>query len=337
MKKMKTLMALCVCIMLLNCTATFAQSVKKSNRNLEALQKEFLSWKFGMFIHYNMGTYAGVEWADGKEDPLIFNPENLDCYQWADAAAAANMKYAVLTVKHTGGWCLWNSSYTDHDISRFANYKDGSGDIVKEFIEAFRSRGLKVGFYYCFPLHSPEWEKYSTLPIDNYEEGTADAHGFIRNQFKELLTNYGNIDILWVDQFSSLNGGLKAGDWQSIKEYIHSLQPECIVIANNSGSLQQTDIVGYEYPWSKKLPPEGNIIPSEVCDKLQNGWFSSVPLGKDSDPIHNADYIVNTMLVPLNANHSTYLLNCAPNSKGLLPESVVQVLKEVGKIQENMK
>ena len=133
-------------------------------RDLGKLQKEFLSWKFGMFIHYNMATYSKVGWSDGKEDPLIFKADKLDCGQWADAAKAAKMKYGVLTVKHTGGWCLWDSAYTDHDIAQFKNYKDGKGDIVKEFTDAFRSRDLKVGLYYCFPLWSKRWQNYSTLP-----------------------------------------------------------------------------------------------------------------------------------------------------------------------------
>jgi alpha-L-fucosidase len=337
MSKSKIRSKLFTFVALLVCTTTFAQPNKNGNRDLTALQKDFLSWKFGMFLHYNMATYAGVEWATGKEDPLLFNPTHLDCEQWADAAASARMKYAILTVKHTGGWCLWNSAYTDHDISMFKNFKGGKGDIVKDFTDAFRSKGIKVGLYYCFPLHDPKWSNYSTLPVNDYEKGTANALGFIKNQFKELLTNYGKIDLIWVDQFASLHGGLKEGDWQLIKKYIHSLQPDCIVIANNSIDLDQTDIVGYEYPWSKTLPPKGNTVPSEVCDKLQRGWFSSVPLGKDSDPIIDVDYIVNEMLLPLNANQSTYLLNCAPNDKGLLPESVVQVLKEVGELWESGK
>ena len=322
---------------LLFCTASFAQPFNGGDRDLETLQKEFLSWQFGMFIHYNMATYAQVEWATGKEDPLLFNPINLDCEQWADAAVYANMKYAVLTVKHTGGWCLWNSAYTDHDVSMFKNYQGGKGDIVKEFTDAFRNKGLKVGLYYCFPLHHPDWAKYGTLPIDGYEEGTSDALGFIKNQFKELFTNYGVIDLIWVDQNNSPNGGLKEGDWLLVKDYIHSLQPNCIVIGNNTNELEKTDIAGYEYPWSKTLPPEGNSIPSEVCDKLQKGWFSSVPLGEDSDPELDVDYIVSKMLIPLNANHSNYLLNCAPNDNGLLPESVVQILKEVGEAWETDK
>ncbi|MFC2123705.1 alpha-L-fucosidase [Bacteroidota bacterium] len=318
--------------LLLYFTASCTQPQGIGDRNLEDLQKEFLSWKFGMFIHYNMATYVQVGWATGKEDPLLFNPADLDFNQWADAAALAKMKYATLTIKHTGGWCLWDSKFTDHDIKMFTNYKGGKGDIVKEFTDAFQKKGIKVGLYYCFPLHDKKWANYSTLPVEGYEKGTADALGFIKNQFKELLTNYGKIDLIWVDQYASLNGGMKEGDWLKIKEYVHSLQPECLVIANNSNDLNQTDIVGYEFPWSKTLPPEGNTTPSEVCDKLQEGWFARVPLGEDPNPVVDADYIVNKMLIPLNNNNSNLLLNVAPNDRGLIPDSAVQILKEVGEL-----
>ncbi|UCG58523.1 MAG: alpha-L-fucosidase, partial [Phycisphaerales bacterium] len=116
-----------------------------------ALQQEFVKLRFGLFLHFNMATYVDREWANGYEDPALFKPDKLDCRQWADLASAAGMRYAVLTVKHTGGWCLWDSKHTAHDIAGFVNYKNGKGDIALEFVDAFRARGLKVGFYYCFP------------------------------------------------------------------------------------------------------------------------------------------------------------------------------------------
>ncbi len=298
-------------------------------RDLPRLQQEFLSWKFGMFIHFNMATFAGVEWATGQEDPLIFNPTRLDCGQWADAAKAAGMEYAILTVKHTGGWCLWNSKYTDHDIARFKNFRNGKGDIVREFCDAFRKRGIKVGFYYCFPVFDDDWKNYWTLPIKGYRDGTADAYGFIKNQFTELLTQYGNVAVMWVDQAGSLHGGLKQGDWLKLKRDIHALQPNCVVIANNASNFQSSDIFGYEYPWSKKLPPKNNRNPSEVCENIQQGWFSK-PEG--SPPRLSADFIVNQRLLPLNANNSNYLLNCGPDARGLMPDSVVERLDEVGRL-----
>lgn len=308
-----------------------AQTVIEENRNLNSLQNEFLSWKFGMFIHYNMATYTNVGWSDGKEDPMLFNPKKLNCEQWADAAVAAKMKYGLLTVKHTGGWCLWDSEYTDHDISKFKNYKDGKGDIVKEFADAFRSRDLKVGLYYCFPLGVDKWKNFSTLPIKGYENSPADALGFIKNQFKELLTNYGKIDLIWIDQSRTSNGGMKSGDWLAFKAYVHSIQPNCVVVANNQLDFKDTDIHSYEYSWGLKLPSYTNTAAAEVCDKLQQGWFSNTEIGVDAPPVRSVDYIVNKMLLPLNYSRSNYLLNCAPNSDGLMPESVVSFLSEVGK------
>ena len=105
-----------------------------------------------MFIHFNMATFNNRQWATGTEDPATFAPTNLDCGQWLDAAAAAGMKYAVLTVKHTGGWCLWDSKHTEaHDIRSFRNFCNGQGDLVREFVNACRQRNIKVGLYYSDP------------------------------------------------------------------------------------------------------------------------------------------------------------------------------------------
>lgn len=305
-------------------------SFNANARDLNALQKDFLTWKFGMFIHFNMSTFVPGGWATGKEDPLKFNPENLDIGQWADAAKSANMKYGILTVKHTGGWCLWRSETTDHDVSAFKNYKNGNGDIVKEFVDAFRSRGLKVGLYYCFPLWGDLWKGYMTLPSKEYTSGKLDALALIKAHFKELLTNYGEIDLVWIDQFGSNNGGLKNGDWKKVKEYIHQLQPNCLVIANTCKDYNNSDIYGYEYPYSLSLPKEGNTKVAEVCDKLNSGWFANP--GAQAVPVRTADYIVNKMLLPLVNNNSNYLLNCSPEKTGKLHPETVKFLGEVGKL-----
>jgi hypothetical protein len=269
---------------------------------------------------------------------MLFNPKKLDMGQWADAAKSAHMKYGVLTVKHTGGWCLWQSKTTDHDMSMFKNYKNGKGDIVKEFIEAFRSRGLKVGLYYCFPLWGGDiWKNYMTLPHKDYATGKIDALSFVKSQFKELLSNYGKIDLIWIDQNASPNGGLKQGDWMKFKKYVHELQPGCIVIANTAKDFNSSDIIGYEYPYSIMLPPLDNKRPTEVCDKLNAGWFAN-PRG-EAVPVRTADYVANKMLLPLVNRHSNYLLNCSPEHTGTLHPKTVALLKEVGTMwnPENIK
>ncbi|MCU0750266.1 MAG: alpha-L-fucosidase, partial [Akkermansiaceae bacterium] len=242
------------------------------------LQEDFLKWKFGMFIHFHLATYHEREWANGYEDPLTFAPEKLDCQQWADACKAAGMKYAVLTTKHTEGYALWDSKHTDHDITAFTNYKNGKGDIVREYVDAFRKSGLKVGLYYCMPGN------YSK---GNLPEGKPDLHGlppeakgdfvgFIKKQLTELLVNYGPIDLLWIDQY---NNNYTAKAWPEIKAHVKSLQPACIVIANNSLDNKLTDIHSYEYPWlvakkiKKSLPAADNTHAAEVCDIMGPAWF----------------------------------------------------------------
>jgi len=124
----------------------------QTEAQLKEKQEEFLKWKFGMFLHFNMGTFNNRDWATGYEDPLFFNPRKLDCNQWAKEMKAAGMNYAVLTVKHTGGWCLWNSKFTNHDMESFKNYKSGNGDILAEYVKVMRKHGIKVGIYYCSGL-----------------------------------------------------------------------------------------------------------------------------------------------------------------------------------------
>jgi len=299
-------------------------------RDLTEIQEDYLDLKFGMFIHFNMSTFVPGGWSSGKEDPLLFNPTEMDFGQWADAAAAAKMKYAILTVKHTGGWCLWDTATADRDITWFKNYKGGKGDMVKEFTESFRLRGLKVGLYYCFPLWAGDdrWKDYQTLPTEDYTSESFEALPMIKEHFSELLSNYGEIDIIWIDQSSSPHGGLKEGDWLAVKEHIHSLQPDCVVVANNQTDFNSTDIHGYEYPYSLELPKPGNQNPTEVCDKLNQGWFSNPEA--PAVPVRTADYVVNKMLRPLNDNNANLLLNCAPDTRGQLHEETVAMLEEIG-------
>ena len=234
-------------------SATSVTSVKepsdrKSSTELSVLQEAFLDLRLGLFLHFNMGTFVGLEWANGYEDPAVFAPSKLDCAQWAEAAKAAGMKYAVLTVKHTGGWCLWDSAHTNHDIASFVNYKGGKGDIVREFVDAFRARGLKVGFYYCFPGDYARSDIGRTLPEGKPDlhglppEAAGDFVGFMKLQLTELLTDYGPIDLIWIDQH---HNKYTSAHWPELREFMKSLQPNCLILGNNARSLDDSDIVGY--------------------------------------------------------------------------------------------
>lgn len=305
--------------------------------NATPLKEEFLRWKFGLFLHFNVATFNNREWANGYEDAATFAPDKLDCGQWADAAKAAGMKYAVLTVKHTGGWCLWDSRHTTHDVTEFTNYQQGKGDVVREFLDAFRGRGLKVGFYYCAPGNY-DGRFGNTLPPGGPSlhglppEAAGDYTGFMKRQFTELLTNYGPIDLMWIDQWGN---PYTRQDWQQLKAQIQSLQPQCLVVANNSHSDSQTDIHSYELPIFRgktlsDVLPANNQHPSEVCDILGPSWFWNQ--SGDQSRLLPAEEVVNRLRL-CNERQANYLLNVAPDMTGRLPEASVNRLREIGQLR----
>jgi len=300
--------------------------------HLSEAQRDFMKWRFGLFLHFNLGTFADRDWAGGYEDPALFKPSKLDCGQWADAAKDAGMTYLVLTVKHTEGIALYDSAVTTHDITMFKNYKNGKGDIVREFVAACRSRGLKVGLYYCFPGDYSDVEHKNAPPpgMPNLHglppEAAGDYTGFIKKQLAELLKNYGPIDLLWIDQWGNPYTGK---DWPAILAYVRTLQPQCLVLANNAHDLKNSDILSYEFPWQQRLPPPDNAVPAEVCDTLQTGqrWFWQRV--KQPSDLQSAEAVVARLKL-CNERNANYLLDVPPDCDGLISGEHLQRLREIG-------
>jgi len=304
---------------------------------LSEQQRDFMQWRFGLFLHFNLGTFADRDWAGGYEDPALFNPTKLDCGEWAAVAKEAGMTYLVLTVKHTEGIPLWDSAVTTHDITMFKKYKNGKGDIVREFVKACRSRGLKVGLYYCFPGDYSDAAHNNAPPAGKPNlhglppEAAGDYTGFIKKQLAELLKNYGPIDLLWIDQWGNRYTG---GDWPAILAYVKTLQPHCLVLANNAHDLTNSDILSYEFPWQQMLPPPDNQVPAEVCDTLQTGqrWFWQ-PVKKPSD-LQSAEAVVARLKL-CNERNANYLLNVPPDCDGLIAGEHLQRLREIGALMRS--
>ena len=169
--------------------------------SVQKLQEDFLKLRFGLFIHFNMETYKGVQWVAGYHSPADFNPGgSIDTDAWADAAKSAGMKYAVLTAKHVSGFCLWDSKYTTYDVM---NPKClCQQDLVAQFIKSFKSRGLKVGLYHCWRnpgFGSPA--KYKVLPpeCDPATHSLKEQIDFQKNQIAELVEKYPDVFCLWND------------------------------------------------------------------------------------------------------------------------------------------
>lgn len=274
--------------------------------SLEELQRAFLKLQFGMFIHFNTATFHNIEHAKGTESPEFFHPANLDMEQWADAARSARMEYAVLTVRHVDGFCLWPTTTTDYSVAS-SPYKK---DIVRDFADTFHRKGLKVGFYYS---------------IQDRHNGP--NLSIALNQLTELLTNYGDVLIIWFDAWGKGYTTYDDYPFDTIVNHVRSLQPNCLILSNDNGeSPGPTDIRCYEHDEGR--PPKDGI-PSEVCYKLQSAWF-----WKQVDPNHDVlsvGRVVDELLLPLNRSHTNLLLNCAPNRQGLLDRNVVTRLEAIGK------
>jgi alpha-L-fucosidase len=201
-------------------------------------------------------------------------------------------------------------------------------------VTACRARGLKVGFYYCFPGDYSDDAHKNAPPAGKPNlhglpaEASGNYVGFIKKQLTELLINYGPIDELWVDQYAN---HYTVERWPEILAYIKTLQSRCIVVGNNARNLQESDVLSYEYPWQQLVPPVGNDLPAEVCDTIQTGsrWFWKE--AKQPSDLQSAEDIVARLKL-CNDRGANYLLNIPPDRDGLISGQHLQRLHEIGNL-----
>lgn len=312
-------------ILLLSLFLLLAVSFSANSQSLEKLRKDFLKLKFGMFIHFNMGTFHEKEWVDPGQDPKSFNPAILDCGQWADAAKSAGMKYAVLTTKHHDGFCLWDSKTTTYDVASSAL---SGRDIVREYCDAFRSRGVEPHFYFSI------WDRQLGIEKDISPEEIE----IIKTQLKELLTNYGKIGSITFDGWGNCGTAWKQAQRDEIYTFIKAIQPQILITDHyqlrrglpHDEVYKNLDFFHYEEPWNDEWAPPENKYTAQQGPCIQSQWFwkKKFPLEK----LMSVDNIVNRHLAILKKRNCNFLLNCAPNPNGLMDENVVKRLAEVGEV-----
>ncbi len=309
---------------------------------------------FYAFVHFSPNTYTGLEWGTGEEDPAIFNPTELDCDSWVEAIKSAGMKGAVITAKHHDGFCLWQTETTEHCI-RNSPYKNGKGDIVREFADACRRGGIKFGFYL-----SP-WDRNCEL------YGTDAYNGFYRAQLTELLTNYGEVFHVWFDGAcgEGPSGKKQSYDFESYFELVRKYQPNATVFkdegpdirwcGNESGSARAAEwaVVPWELCYFCEKQTEGSLLdgelkhiynsdkdigtlenimyssglvfcPSEIDMSIRPGWFYH----PEEEP-HSLDRLFSTYLRSVGGN-TTFNLNIPPMPSGKFDLRDVARLKELG-------
>ena len=328
-KQLSSVLCLLIAISLGSSTVSAAEKeAVDTKKTVKELQDEFLKLKFGMFLHYNMATYKEVQWVSGYPSPADFNPgAKVDTDAWADAAVSAGMKYGVLTVKHVGGFCLWDSKYTTYDVMHpDCPYKK---DLVAQFIKSFTSRGLKVGLYYCwrnpgFDDNKKNIGKFKVLPpeCDPATHTLEEQNEFQKKQIAELLEKYPDVFYVWNDGIDD-----RVMPANEILTHIRDTRPNAIVSANwwDWGKKGQpyVDLAVTE----TKHFPEGNKAPGETCWCLEKSWF-----WKRTFRPKKAQDIVPQIAIA-NARNANFLLNVAPDKRGNIGKESVKVLAEIGRLR----
>lgn len=305
--------------------------------------------RFGLFIHW--GTYSAAarhEWVKNYERIPeekyriyfeTFNPDLYDPQRWARAAREAGMRYFVITTKHHEGFCLWDTQYTDY---KAPNTPCGR-DLLKPMVEAFRAEGLQVGFYYSLidwhhpdfpidPVH-PRREDKAALARNSRRKIKRYAE-YMRNQVRELLTQFGKIDILWLD-FSypavkakpPLSPGKGRKDWESEKLYalIRELQPH--VILNDRLDLDKGwDIKTPEqYQPREWLRENGKPVTWEACQTFSGSW------GYHRDETSwKSEHQLVTMLIDTVSKGGNLLMNVGPTARGEFDHRALNALTQYG-------
>ncbi len=303
--------------------------------------------RFGMFIHWGLYALpARGEWVknieeipDSHYDKYFdhFDPDLYDPREWARLAKAAGMKYAVFTTKHHEGFCLFDSKYTEYKCT---NTKAGR-DLVREYVDAFRAEGLKIGFYYSLlDWNHPEYIIDDPNPLRNHPDAEEmnkkrDMHKYaeyMRNQLTELMTGYGKIDILWLDFSYPDNHGTKPWmkgkgkeDWESEKliELVRSYQPHIII--DNRADIEQDIWTPEQYQMKSWMQHKetGEYLTWEVCHTAVGpmwGYDRDGGLPKSPETLINA--LINS--VSLGGN---LLINFGPTARGYLDSRAENALK----------
>ncbi len=286
------------------------------DRNKPERKEWFQSLGFGMFIHWSLDVQLGAiishnvavasdEYMDRyfQELPKSFNPKQFDPEEWASLAKLAGMKYVVFTAKHHNGFCMWDSKTTDFDVMESGYGKD----ILNQVISAFRDQGLGIGLYYSpddFHVlykqgYPPSRRTPESAPANNQKLWET-----IQAQLKELLVEYGPIDILFLDEKS---------DWVNtmVADYCWDLDPNVVITRG-----------GMETP-EQRLPNQPISGPWEACFTI--GWHWQYVAG---EPYKDPAEIIN-MLIETRAKGGNLLLNVGPNAQGVIPKRQEATLREI--------
>ena len=331
-------------------SATIEQKVDMAARLVPTPQQyAWQQMELTAFLHFGINTFTGREWGDGKEDPALFNPSELDAEQWVRTLKEAGFKMVLLTAKHHDGFCLWPTATTKHSVAS-SPWKNGQGDVVKELRAACDKYDMKFGVYL-----SP-WDRNAEC----YGDSPRYNDFFIR-QLTVLLTNYGEVHEVWFDGANGEgpNGKKQVYDWDAFYQTIQRLQPKAVmaIMGDDCRWVGNEKAVGRETEWnatvltpgiyarsqennkrlgvfskaedlgSRKILEKATELfwyPSEVDVSIRPGWFYHAEEdGKVKSLKHLSDIYFQSV-----GYNSVLLLNIPPDRRGLIHEADIKRLKE---------
>jgi alpha-L-fucosidase len=313
---------------------------------LEALHR----WEkhaYGMFIHFGMSTFEGIEMSKGDQPSTYYAPTNLDVDQWVQVARDAGMTYAILTAKHVSGHALWPTRHSDYHVGTSGH----KVDVVDAFVKACDRRGVRPGLYYCswdnhhkfdsfMPMSTPYGNPYTTQKYRDFQMAQVD----------ELLTQYGDIFEMWID----IPGILGHDGRKRQYEQIVSLQPNAYIMMNQG--IGDGSKINYDYAWPTDLmaierflpnsdggykrwhevpqlpsndvpsvPATGGAsqrfyIPGEVCDPIGSSWFAH-----PTDRVRSDAELLGMRLIA-RARNTNLLLNVPPSTRGVIEKPYIDAL-----------
>lgn len=317
----------------------------------EQKQERMVWWteaRFGMFIHWGLYSVPGRhEWVQKYESISPedyknryfdkFDPDLYDPAEWAAKAKEAGMKYVVLTARHHEGFALWDSQYSDFKATNTPAGKD----LLKPFVEAFRAEGIKIGFYFSMiDWHHPDFTIDRVHPLSNDAKARAENPNknmnrfrqFLKDQLRELLTNYGDIDVLFFD-FSYPGGedgkGREEWDSKGLLKLARQLQPNIIV----NDRLDLNDVPGgYDYVTPEQFMPNtwpernGIKVPWETCQTFSGSWGYH----RDENTWKSDNQLI-AMLIETVSKGGNLLLNVGPTARGNFDDRANDKLTALGK------
>lgn len=293
-------------------------------------QLAFQDCEFGLFLHFGLRTfYEGyVDFDKRPMSPSAFQPVNLDCEQWIRTAKEAGMQYAVLTAKHHDGFSNWPTQYSSFSVEQ-SPWKDGKGDVIREFTDACRKYGMKPGLYYSPYDGSADYYGQDAKAYDDY---------FV-NQITELLANYGEIDILWFDGCGSEGHQY---DWPRIIGEIRRMQPNILIfnmgdpdfrwVGNEDGIAPMpcwnvVDSTGFSILTEEKEQLNDHLwLPAECDVQMCAHWFYS---DTDIHTLKSLEELLGLYYLSVGRG-ANLLLNIGPDREGRLPDTVAARLLELG-------